>query len=241
MNTRSASHSECRTSVTTRIGAAAWIVAVVQFVVVQLAVESGWRTPYSWVENNISDLGNVSCRIWDDSRPRYVCSPLHDAMNVGFAVHGALLLAGVLLAGACWGRGGISASSRILLAIGAGGWVLVGLVPADVEENLHVGGALLIMGLGNLGLLLAGFSSRDSLFGRLRSVTLSIAVAAVLAAWMFFGQHDPGIGLGGLERIAACALDAWSLVMALAILRARRPDTAGEVARLRSDQARRDG
>ncbi|WP_336048468.1 DUF998 domain-containing protein [Streptomyces sp. CA2R101] len=222
-------HSAFRTSRTTRIGAAAWIVAVVQFLVVQLVVEAGWRTPYSWAENNISDLGNVSCRMWDDSRPRYVCSPLHDVMNAGFAVHGVLLFVGMLLAGACWGRGGISATSRILLAIGAGGWVLVGLVPADVDENLHVGGALLIMGLGNLGLLLTGFSSRSSLFGGLRSVTLSIAVVAVLAAGMFFGQHDPGIGMGGLERIAACALDAWTLVMALAILRARRPDTAREM------------
>ncbi|MFG2530999.1 DUF998 domain-containing protein [Streptomyces sp. NPDC048516] len=226
---------------TTRIGAAAWIVGVAQFVVVQLAVESGWRTPYSWAANNISDLGNVSCRIWDDSRPRYVCSPLHDAMNASFAVHGVLLLAGMLLAGACWGRGGISASSRILLALGAVGWVLVGLVPADVDENLHVVGGLLVMALGNLGLLLAGFSSRGALFGRLRSVTLSIAVVALLAAWMFFGQYDPGIGLGGMERFAAWALDAWSLVMALAILRARRPDNAGEVASLRNDHARRDG
>ncbi|MER0483637.1 DUF998 domain-containing protein [Streptomyces sp. Edi2] len=225
----------------TRIGAAAWIVAVVQFVVVQLAVESGWRTPYSWAENNISDLGNVSCRMWDDSRPRYVCSPLHEAMNAGFAVHGGLLLAGMLLTGPCWGRGGISASSRILLAVGAVGWIVVGLVPADVDENLHVGGALLIMGLGNLGLLLAGFSSRDSLFGRRRSVTLSLAVAAVLAAWMFFGQHDPGIGLGSLERIAACALDAWSVVMALAILRARRPDNSGGITTLRSHHAPRYG
>ncbi|BDM74683.1 hypothetical protein HEK616_81700 (plasmid) [Streptomyces nigrescens] len=241
MKTRSASHSEYRTSATARIGAAAWVVATVQFFVVQLVVEAGWRTPFSWAKNNISDLGNVGCRIWDDSRPRYVCSPLHGAMNASFAVHGVLLLAGILLAGACWGRGGISVGSRILLAVSAGGWVLVGLVPADVDENLHVGGALLIMGLGNLGLLLTGFSSRDSLFGRLRSITLSMAVAAVLATWMFFGQHDPGIGMGGLERIAACALDAWSLVMALAILRSRRSDNEGEVASLRSDRARRVG
>ncbi|WP_177164873.1 DUF998 domain-containing protein [Streptomyces sp. 2112.3] len=222
---------------TTRIGAAAWIVAVVQFLVVQLVVEAGWRTPYSWAENNISDLGNISCRIWDDSRPRYVCSPLHDVMNAGFAVHGVLLFVGILLAGSCWGRGGISVSSRILLVISAGGWVLVGVVPADVDENLHVVGALLIMGLGNLGLLLTGFSPRGSLFGGLRSVTLSIAVVTVFAAWMFFGQHDPGIGMGSLERIAACALDAWTLVMALAILRARRPDTAGKMTTLRSDRA----
>ncbi|MFF4607245.1 DUF998 domain-containing protein [Streptomyces sp. NPDC001339] len=204
-----------------RIGAAAWLLAAVQILVVQLVVESGWHTPYSWAQYNISDLGNVLCQIWDSTRPRYVCSPLHDAMNISFVVHGALLLAGTLLTGACWGRSRISAGARILLAVSAGGWVLVGLVPADIDENLHVLGAMLIMGLGNLGLLCAGFAPADSLFGRLRPLTLAMAALAVLAAWMFFGQHDPGMGMGGLERIAAFALDAWILVMALAILRAR--------------------
>ncbi|MFI6791761.1 DUF998 domain-containing protein [Nonomuraea sp. NPDC050383] len=210
-----------------RIGAAIWIVAAVQFFVAQLVAEYGWRTPYSWAANNISDLGNVHCQIWDASRPRYVCSPLHAVMNAGFVVHGVLLLAGTLLAGACWGRGRIAASARVLLVINAGGWVLVGLVPADVDENLHVLGALLIMGLGNLGLICTGFSPLGSLFGRLRPITLSIAAAAVLGAWLFFSQHDPGIGMGTLERVAAFAMDAWVVVMALAILRAHRSDNAG--------------
>lgn len=227
VKSKPASHSENRISVAARIGAAAWLAATVQFLVVQLVVQSAWRTPYSWAGYNISDLGNVHCQMWDVSRPRYVCSPLHDAMNASFVVHGLLLLAGTLLTGACWGRGLIAGSARILFAINAGGWVLVGLVPADVNEDLHVLGALLIMGLGNIGLICAGFARRTSLFGQLRPVTFSIAAAAVVAAWMFFGQHDPGIGLGGLERIAAFALDAWTLVMALAMLRIHRKDNAG--------------
>ncbi|MFF3455368.1 DUF998 domain-containing protein [Streptomyces sp. NPDC002730] len=220
------SHAENRSSVAARIGAAAWIVATVQFLVVQLVVQSAWRMPYSWADNNISDLGNVECQIWDVSRPRYVCSPLHDAMNASFVVHGVLLLVGTLLTGACWGRGRISGSARILFVINAGGWVLVGFVPADVNEDLHVLGALLIMALGNIGLICTGFAPRASLFGGLRPITLSIAAAAVVAAWMFFGQHDPGIGLGGLERIAAFAMDAWALVMALAIVRTHRKENA---------------
>ncbi len=216
-----------RVSPAVRLGAAAWIVAAVQFLVVQVVVACAWRTPFSWATNNVSDLGNVHCRTWDASRPRYVCSPLHDVMNASFVLHGALLLLGTVATAACWGRGRLSAGARILFALNAAGWVLVGFVPADVDENLHVLGALLIMGLGNLGLLCAGFVPVGSPFGRLRAVTLTLAAAAVLAAWSFFGQHDPGTGLGTLERMAAFAVDAWIVVSGLAALRARRADVAG--------------
>ncbi|MBT2507706.1 DUF998 domain-containing protein [Streptomyces sp. ISL-98] len=219
MKSTSASRSENRTVLATRIGAAAWIAATAQFFIGQLVVEAAWRTPYSWVSNNISDLGNVHCQTWDVSRPRYVCSPLHDVMNTSFVVHGVLLLVGTLLTGACWGQGWLSRTARLLFVINAGGWVLVGLVPADINEDLHVLGALLIMGLGNIGLICAGFVPRDSLFGQLRFLTLFFAAAAVAAAWMFFSQQDPGTGLGSLERIAAFALSMWTLVMGLAIFR----------------------
>ncbi|MFI9051639.1 DUF998 domain-containing protein [Streptomyces sp. NPDC053427] len=219
MRPKPAPHPESRITSGTRIGAALWILAAVQFLAVQLAVGAVWRTPYSWVRHNISDLGNVHCRIWDDSRPRYVCSPLHDLMNASFVVHGVLLLAGALLTGACWGRGGASVTARILFVINAAAWVLVGLTPADVDENLHVLGAMIIMGMGNIGLLVTGFLRRGSRFGRLRPVTFALAVLALTAAAMFFGQYDPGIGMGTLERIAAFGTDAWVLAAAFTVLR----------------------
>ncbi|MGP3989556.1 DUF998 domain-containing protein [Streptomyces sp. 3N207] len=212
-------HAMDRTSVAARIGAAAWVLNAVQFLVVQLVVESAWRTPYSWKSYNISDLGNVHCRTWDVSRPRYVCSPLHDAMNVSFVVQGVLLLVGALLTRVCWGRSRMSRTARILFLINAAAWCLVGFVPADVDEDLHVLGAFLIMGVGNIGLLCTGFMPKNSLFGKLRHITFAFAAAALLAAWMFFAQLDPGIGLGGMERIAAFALQGWTLVMASAIFR----------------------
>ena len=207
------------------MGAALWVTAVAQFFAVQLAVQSGWRTSYSWAAFNISDLGNVHCGKWDISRPRYVCSPLHDAMNVSFAAHGLLLLAGALLLGRCWGRGGTSVTTRVLFSLPCGGWVLVGFVPADVDENLHVLGALFIMGLGNIGLVCAGFLRGDCLFGgvRPRVVTFAIAAVAQSATWLFFAQADPGIGLGAMERLAVYALDAWVLVMAVAVFRSGKP------------------
>ncbi|ARF56570.1 DUF998 domain-containing protein [Streptomyces gilvosporeus] len=208
-----------------RLGAAVWILAVVPFLAVQPAVGAAWRTPYSWVRNNISDLGNVHCGIWDASRPRYVCSPLHDLMNAAFAAHGALLLAGVLLTGrACWGRGARALTTRILFLISAAAWVLVGFVPADVDENLHVLGALCIMGVGNAALLCAAFLPRGALFAAIRPATFALALLALTAAALFFTRHDPGLGMGTLERLAAFGTDAWVLVAAVAVLRRRRAD-----------------
>ncbi|WP_184503554.1 DUF998 domain-containing protein [Streptomyces botrytidirepellens] len=234
MNSQSVSRPGTRRQKAAVIGAAAWIVNAVQFLAVQLIVASHWRTPYGWRGNNISDLGNVHCGMWDDSRPRYVCSPLHGLMNASFAAQGVLLLAGTLLTAVHWGRGRVSWSARILFAVSSGAWILVGLAPADVHEDLHVLGALLIMGVGNIGLLLAGCTPRGSLFGRLRAAAFGIGALAVAAAGMFFTRHDPGLGLGSLERVAAFGPQLWTLVVALAVLRAhasrrrRRPNRVGQ-------------
>ncbi|MFI6777991.1 DUF998 domain-containing protein [Nocardia sp. NPDC050412] len=216
------SASENRGTTTAKVGAAAWLVGAAQFLVAQLIAGGDWSTPYSWKDNNISDLGNVHCQIWDESRPRYVCSPLHSVMNVSFVAQGVLLLAGLLLTGVFWGRGAISRSARILLGICALGWLMVGFVPADVDENLHLLGALFIMGFGNIGLVCAGFLPRGTPFGRIRPVTAVIATVAVLAVFLFFAQHGPVIGIGGMERVAAFAVQTWTVVVAIAILRTRR-------------------
>lgn len=211
-----------------RIGAVAWIVGAVQFLVVQAVAGAAWKTPFSWADHNISDLGNVHCGIWDTTRPRYVCSPLHDAMNVSFVAQGLLLLAGVLLTGPCWGRGGRARAARTLLVLAAGGYLLAGLAPADVDENTHLLGALLILGLGNTGLLLAGWLRRESLFGRgVRGVTLLPGALALVAVVLFFGQLDPGIGLGGMERVAVFPMQVWTVCAGVAVLRAA-AGTAGE-------------
>ena len=72
---------------------------------------------------------------------RYVCSPLHGVVNVSVIARGVLLAGGVLLTVSCWGGGAVSRGARILLIAGAVGSVMVGLVPEDVNLDLHVLGA----------------------------------------------------------------------------------------------------
>jgi hypothetical membrane protein len=196
---------------TTRFGAAAFILGPAQFLLANVIVQLGWRTPYSWADNNISDLGNVTCQLWGDD-PTYVCSPLHLVMNTSAVVNGVLIIAGILLTGVLWRSDWRTQIARVLLVGAAGGFVLAGLFPADVNLNLHVLGAFLIMGVGNLGLLLAGLADRGSPLATLRVLTVSVVAVALVATWLHFSRSGP-FGVGGSERFALFALQLWFIVL----------------------------
>ncbi|MFJ9030480.1 DUF998 domain-containing protein [Streptomyces sp. NPDC102274] len=147
-------------------------------------------------------------------KPRYICSPEHGLMNVSFIALGALLVVGAALTGgALWCRGPAAAVARLLLAGAGVGFVLAGLAPADVSENQHVLGALLIMGTGNIGLLLAGFALADHVPRPLRWVTCLLGITAITALGLFLSHHYLGLGMGGMERVAAFPLLMWTLAV----------------------------
>ncbi|WP_051803967.1 MULTISPECIES: DUF998 domain-containing protein [unclassified Streptomyces] len=194
-----------------RIGYSAWIVGVVQFLVIHVIAESAWARPYSWARNNISDLGNVHCALQPEPEPRYICSPDHDLMNASFITLGALLVVGaVLTGGALWRRGPAAAVARLLLAGAGVGFVLAGLAPADVNEDQHVLGAFLIMATGNIGVALAGLALADHVPAPLRWGTSLLGVTAVSAFGLFLSHHYLGLGMGGMERVAAFPLLFWA-------------------------------
>lgn len=199
-----------------RAGAAAWIVASVQFFLVMVIVQLGWESPYSWADNNISDLGNVHC---GEFGGRDVCSPLHDLMNVSFVLGGVLFLGGTLLTASAWPRTAVSYLARLLLAATAGGWMVAGLSPADVNEELHViGGAFVIFVFGNLALLLIGFV-RTGPIARVRWYAVAFGVLGLLAMVLHFTGNGLGLGVGGMERVTAYGVPVWLVVAGTAALR----------------------
>lgn len=184
------------------MGALCWAVAFPVFLVAQIVVGWAWRDPaFDWTWHNISDLGNVSCGLWDTSRPRLVCSPWHDVMNAAFVGAGLLLAAGVLLVRRAGPR-----SARVLLLAGFGGLALAGAAPADVDEDLHVLAALLVFVCGNAGLLVAG-CSRRSLW---RVAALVSGVVGSVAAVLFLTQQGVGVGLGTMERLTVFPAGMWA-------------------------------
>jgi hypothetical membrane protein len=209
------------------IGAWCWILAAPLFLAFNVVAGVPWRPSYSWAADNISDLGNVSCGMWDTTRPRYVCSPWHGLMNAGLVLTAVLLAVGAVLA---W-RGRFS---RVLLLLAASGYALAGLFPADSNENGHFLGALLILVVGNVGLLAAA----RAVEGWQREWTLVMAGLAILGTGLFFTQRGLGIGVGGMERIAVFPLLIWAAATGIQTL-ASSPALSGDRRSLRSPTSTR--
>ncbi|GAA3990645.1 hypothetical protein GCM10022247_06780 [Allokutzneria multivorans] len=200
--------------------AAALIVGPLQFAAANIVAQLAWTTPYSLAHNNISDLGNVHCQVSEDGVPRYICSPLHELLNTSAVLCGVLLIVGLALSSVLWRRSWVGALACVLLALGGSGFVLAGLAPADVDLNLHVVGAFLIMGVGNLGLALSAFARRGNPFAELRVITVAATAIAVVATWTHFSHSYGPFGMGGSERFALFTTQLWFVLLGANLLRA---------------------
>jgi hypothetical membrane protein len=200
-----------RPSAVATIGALCWAAAAPLFLAANVVVGLAWDDPaFSWATNNISDLGNVTCGVWDTTRPRYVCSPMHNTMNVAFVLTAALLIAGLVLNWRMREPGRMIRWGWWLMLFGSAGLGLAGAFPADSDENLHLLGAVLVFGCGNAGLLAAGCAREGTLPARLRPATLTLGVLGVAGSILFIAQQEVGLGVGGMERVAVFPLPVWA-------------------------------
>jgi hypothetical membrane protein len=200
-----------RPSAVPTIGALCWVAAAPLFLAANVVVGLAWDDPaFSWATNNISDLGNVTCGVWDTTRPRYVCSPWHHTMNTAFVLTAALLVAGLVLNWRMRGPGRAARWGWWLMLSGSAGLGLAGAFPADSNENLHLLGAVLVFGCGNAGLLAAGYAGEGALPAQLRPVTLTLGALGVAGSILFIAQQGVGLGVGGMERVAVFPLPVWA-------------------------------
>ncbi len=198
------------------LGALCWLVAGPLLLAAHLLAALGWHDPrYDWAADTIGDLGNVHCGVWDTARPRDVCSPWHGSMNAAVVLTGLLLAAGILVGwrGAV-ARGAAARAAQSLVLLAAAGYVLAGAFPADVDGRLHLPGELLVLLVGNLGLLVAGLAAR----GRVRAWTLAAATVAIAAALLFFDGQAMGIGVGSMQRLAVLPLPLWACCVGTGLL-----------------------
>lgn len=195
------------------VGPALWILSL-QYLITQLVVAIGWQTPYSILKNTISDLGNTVCGAYDG---RQVCSPLHPLMNVSFVVLGMTMLVGAVLIYQEF-RKNIGSTIGFTFMILAGlGTILVGLSPENNASDLHFLGAMLPFVIGNIGMVVLGASLKLPRWWRIYSVLSGLMS---LAALLLFVTHNYlGIGIGGMERIAAYPQTIWLIVTGIYLSR----------------------
>jgi hypothetical protein len=116
-------------------------------------------------------------------------------------VHGPRLVTPIPLAG----HRTVRADGQLKIRAGAIMWiagpvaaalgsVLVGLVPEDVHLGVHLLGAVLGIGVGNCGFILAGLIGRTSPFGRLRPLTLPLSILAMAATVLLAVERDEAVG-----------------------------------------------
>lgn len=200
-------------------GGTVWICAL-QFFAAQIIVQAVWTTPFSLATNYISDLGNTACANYPAGSATYVCSPAHFVMNVSFALQGIIIIAGSLLIRPVLRNIASKTVVFALLVLTGLGLIGVGAFPENVNNDAHVYSAGLQFVTGNLALVLAGLT-RMMPGTRERYAVFSVLLGVVgLAATVMFpiGIHL-GLGVGGMERVAAYTVPVWLIWTGILLVR----------------------
>lgn len=202
----------------TRLGGGLLALGSAQFFVMHLVVQSAWtQPPYSWWSNYVSDLGAVACA---PVLSNPVCSPLHLGMNMSFVAQGLLLLAGTVLTANAWANPSHPRRWQTLVGLAALSWIVIGLVPEDVDLTVHSIGALPIFVLGNLALLVAGTSASTRNRPAIRRAALVLGVVGLLGfalTLVAIATAGGGLGVGTAERVTVFPLQVWGFVCGLGI------------------------
>jgi len=179
------------------VGPIFWMLSI-QYYLVQLIVALVWSPPYSLSANTISDLGNTACGGYG---LRLVCSPLHSLMNASFIILGLAMVIGAELIFQEFKDSLGSLVGFAAMAAAGIGTLLVGLFPENSVGSLHFLGALLALLVGNLGLVVLGVFL--DIPRALRIYTLASGFISLVALELFATHSYLGLGLGGMERLAA--------------------------------------
>ncbi|MEJ7848755.1 MAG: DUF998 domain-containing protein [Pyrinomonadaceae bacterium] len=187
-----------------------WICAV-QFFVAQAVVQAAWTTPFSLATNYISDLGNTACADYPTAgEVAYVCSPLYALMNLSFFLQGVIIIAGTLLIGPLQRRGRAKSFVLILLVLTGIGMLGVGNFPENVNNDGHVYSAALQFITGNLALVVIGLTRIVPRAGKVYLAgSVMLGLTGLAATGLFPTGNDLGLGVGGMERVAAYTFPVW--------------------------------
>jgi hypothetical membrane protein len=197
------------------VGPAFWI-ASIQFFITMLVAALAWPTVYSFLNNTISDLGNTVCGTYN---ARYVCSPDNVLMNISFSVLGITMALGSILIYREFRESRASAVGFSFMALAGVGTLMVGLFSENHNSGLHSIGAFLPFVIGNLSLLILGYCL--AMPRNLRIYTIASGAVSLTAALLFISHTYLGLGVGGMERLAANLQTVWLIVFGIYISKNR--------------------
>ncbi|HUC88310.1 MAG TPA: DUF998 domain-containing protein [Candidatus Binatia bacterium] len=196
------------------LGPILWVMTA-QYFVITYIVSRSWHPPYSLAHNSISDLGNTACGIYANrlASNSYVCSPKHTLMNTSFVLTGALMILGAKLIYPLFKKSRNTLIGLSCIGLGGLGAILVGLFPENTTSALHTTGAALDFLVGNVGLVILGFSLR--LPKMLKVYTLFTGFLTLIFLVFYTSKVYLGLGLGGTERLASYPQTIWLIVFGI--------------------------
>ncbi len=199
------------------LGPLLWVSSI-QYFIVQLIAIAAWTVPHSWANNFISDLGNTECGTYAGLA---VCSPLHLLMNLSFVTFGITMFVGALLIQRQFEKTKLSKIGFGLMMLSGFGTVFVGLFPENTINSLHMFGAILGLGVGNLSVLLLGLALKD-IHPALRVYTVASGLLSLTAFALFAAELYIGIGRGGMERLISYPFTLWMITFGIYLLFVRK-------------------
>lgn len=207
------------------VAGAIWISAA-QFFLAQVIAQSRWTTPFSLATNYISDLGNTTCGLYPAVTGKYVCSPYHALMNSSFVLQAIVILVGAVLARPAFAglrRGMLVFPLLVVTALGMAG---VGVFPEDVNNRAHVISAGTQFVTGNAAMVVFGIAANRLKRWRVFAVfSITFGITGLLATALFAQGFGLGLGVGGLERVAAYTLPVWLITAGVLMMRKRTTST----------------
>lgn len=196
-----------------------WICAA-QFFVAQVIAQSRWTTPFSLATNYISDLGNTTCGLYPPVIGAYVCSPWHTLMNMSFVLQGVIILVGAMLARPAFAGRRWAAVVFALLVITGLCIAGVGLFPEDVNNVAHVINAGTQFITGNVAMIVFGVAANRVKRWRVFAlVSTALGITGLLATALFVQGYGLGMGVAGMERVAAYTLPVWLITSGVLMVR----------------------
>jgi hypothetical membrane protein len=143
-------------------------------------------------------------------------------MNVAFIYLGAVMIVGsTLLYHEFRKKGGTEQNAAfvgfLLMALGGVGTIIVGTFPENTVSFMHITGAGMAIGGGNLGIFILG--AVITVPESMRRYMLLFSTTSITAIILFASHRYFGIGEGSMERIAAYPETLWLITFGLFIWR----------------------
>ena len=208
------------------VAAVALIACGQHFVVEYVTAQSWTAAPYSYTENDISDLGVPECYIGGTGDiERTICSPRHALMNLSFVLQAVLVTVALISVRRIAPRSGRRVAT-LLAGMFIVGIALVGLFPGSLGAALggsllrgilHTAGAILAIVGGNALAVYTGLAARG--IAPLFAVFSVSCGATGLVGMVLLGSGiHLGLGPGGMERVAVNPIVVWFIVTGIALL-----------------------